>query len=56
MTRDEWAAKVADAVIEIAVDAEVRAVAVATEQYTPPGNERHRLRRELIFLLSERPE
>lgn len=57
MTRDQWAAKVADVVIEIAHDAAVETVA-ASQGHSGYSQElaRKKLRQELIYVLSELPE
>jgi hypothetical protein len=56
MTRDEWAAQVADVVMEIAADAAAEAVEMATRHYTSVDRDRKKLRQSLIFLLSEQPQ
>jgi hypothetical protein len=56
MTRDEWAAQLADVIMEIADDAAAEALVRQGGYDGPSGRERKRLRQALIFLLSERPE
>lgn len=55
MTRDQWAARVADAVMEIARDAAADAIDREL-RYGSGERDRKKLRQELIYLLSELPE